>query len=85
MPRNVRNFWAEVRADGKDTPVVTGPVSADGGINVTIYQRDKGGVVRAVSLIGRAEDDGALTLYVESGTDVKLSATPGGFKVVTKR
>jgi hypothetical protein len=85
MPRNVRNFWAEVRADGKDTPVATGPVSADGGISVTIFQRDKGAVVRAVGIVGQVDNDGALTLYVEGGVDVKLSATPGGFKVVTKR
>lgn len=85
MPRNVRNFWAEVHADGKATPVATGPVSADGGINIIVYQRDGGNVVRAVSLTGRAEDDGSLVLYVEGGIDVKLASTRGGFTVRTKR
>lgn len=53
MPRNVRNFWLELRVDGATTAVETGPRAADGGFRLTILQRSKGDIVRAMTVEGR--------------------------------
>lgn len=42
MVRNVRNFWFEADIDGRDTSMSGGPVAADGGMTIRIYQRVKG-------------------------------------------
>lgn len=54
MPRNVRNWWIEGNIDGRDSTLTGGPVSKDGGIDITIYQRDKGQVTKVVRLSGGA-------------------------------
>lgn len=54
MPRNVRNFWLELTVDGSKTRVETGPVAKDGGFTLNILMRDKGGIVKAATLIGDA-------------------------------
>lgn len=51
--QNVRNFWIEADIDGRSTRVETGPQSKDGGFTLTVYQRDKGGVIRAIKVEGR--------------------------------
>lgn len=53
MPRNVRNFWLELRVDGATTAVETGPRAANGGFRLTILQRSKGDIVRALEVEGR--------------------------------
>jgi hypothetical protein len=52
MPRNVRNWWIEGRADGA-SGVSFGPKAADGGFELTIYQRDRGSVSTAIHIDGR--------------------------------
>ena len=60
MPRNVRNFWLELDVDGQRTQVATGPVAKDGGFQLTIRQRDKGDIVRAMHVRGWVQKDGSL-------------------------
>ena len=38
----VRNFWVDADIDGRQTGLGGGPMSKDGGMDVTIYQRDGG-------------------------------------------
>lgn len=62
-PRIVRNFWLEsVTDDGRR--VGTGPRARDGGMDVTLYQRDAGEVREALSILCRASADGTLTVTV---------------------
>lgn len=56
MPRNVRNFWLELSVDGATKRIETGPRKADGGFDLTILQRDNGGIVRAMEISGRIRD-----------------------------
>lgn len=51
MPRNVRNWWIE--ASGDDTnKIATGPRSKDAGMEVIIWQRDRGNVRQAFRIVG---------------------------------
>lgn len=63
MPRNVRNFWVELGVSGRMTTVETGPQARDGGIDIIIYQRNKGDIMTAAQITGRARD-GHLVLTV---------------------
>lgn len=66
MPRNVRNFWIEGSTDGRASAIKGGPVSKDGGIDLTIYQRTAGDVMKAASIYGIARSDGTLALVIEA-------------------
>ena len=50
----VRNFWIDADIDGRQTTLGGGPRSKDGGMDVTIYQRDEGGIKRAFTITCRA-------------------------------
>lgn len=53
----VRNFWIEADIDGRQTNAAGGPVRKDGGMDVTIYQRDDGAIKTAVRIVCRAYGD----------------------------
>lgn len=40
----VRNFWVEASIDGYKTKLAGGPRNKDGGMSLTIYQREDGGI-----------------------------------------
>jgi hypothetical protein len=63
MPRNVRNFWLQGRADGRESPLSGGPVRKDGGFFLEISQRNDGRVENILVIEGY-EFDGKLTLNV---------------------
>lgn len=65
-PRNVRNFWLSATIDGRKETIGTGPVRADGGFDLTIKMRNKGGVMDAVEVLGRADKDGNIVLKVRA-------------------
>ena len=50
----VRNFWVEADIDGRETNANGGPRSKDGGMDVTIYQRDDGEIKTVLRIISRA-------------------------------
>lgn len=64
MPRNVRNWWIELDVDGR-TPIAAGPAARDGGFELTVKQRDEGGILRALTVRGYADDGGGLVLWAE--------------------
>jgi len=74
MPRNVRNFWIEIEIDGRKSRFAGGPVSKDGGFDLTIKQRHRGEVVEVLDVLGRAHDSGALTLQVRPAVDILYAA-----------
>lgn len=79
MPRNVRNFWVEVEIDGQKTRLKGGPTQADGGMSITLLQRDKGGIVEAahISCYRNHDSEDLITLIF---TPVRKS-----FEVRTRR
>jgi len=77
MPRNVRNFWIEVSADGYRQPVALGPRKKDGGFRLTVRQRDRGQVTCPLTLEGYAEPDGRLRLTAFADT-----GNPGSQRVL---
>ena len=46
----LRNFWIEVEVDGRKTVLSGGPRSRDGGMKVTIWQRELGLKTKAVEI-----------------------------------
>jgi len=61
MPRNVRNFWIEVQADGVKNLVATGPQAKDGGFKVVIRQRENGGISpRTIEVVGVTDSNGMI-------------------------
>lgn len=91
MPRNVRNFWLEARADGAANPVQAGPRSGDGGLDATIYQRHEGAVLDVLHISGYVSTDGTLVLDVrvpgETYKQHTIDLGSGGqtIRITTKR
>lgn len=78
MPRNVRNFWIELTIDGAAKRIETR--SKDGGFTLTILQRDKGGIIGALDIVGIAQRDGGLRLVASSDcgrATCTVALTPG--------
>lgn len=50
----VRNFWVYADIDGRETTLSGGPRAKDGGMDVTVYIRDDGGIRTAVRICCRA-------------------------------
>jgi hypothetical protein len=90
MPRVTRNFWLEADIDGRRIRLEGGPQGRDNGFSLTIYIRDNGSVLRAVSVNGIAHSDGTLAISTSAASDVAHSQTghvePGsaGFTVTTQ-
>lgn len=57
----VRNFWIDADIDGRATMLGGGPRSKDGGMDITIYQRDEGGIKRAFTINCRAYGNTLIT------------------------
>lgn len=62
----VRNFWIDANIDGRQTELSGGPRAKDGGMTVTLKQRNKGAIVEAVRL-ECYERDGYLNTLVYVG------------------
>lgn len=62
----LRNFWIDASIDGRRSEISGGPRAKDGGLGVTIYQRDKGSKVTAVC-VSCYEVDGELVSSVTIG------------------
>ena len=50
MPRVVRNFWIDLDVDGRQTMIGTGPKRHNGGLKLTLYQRNEGSVDKALAI-----------------------------------
>jgi hypothetical protein len=72
MPRNVRNFWITGSIDGRKSSFASGPVRRDGGFELTVKMRDRGGIITAVDLRGYAENE-KLLLWVQDKNGNELN------------
>lgn len=53
----VRNFWIDADIDGRATMLAGGPRGKRDGMDVTIYQREDGGIETAVRIFCRASGE----------------------------
>jgi len=60
----VRNFWIKADIDGRKTMLEGGPQRKDGGFSLTIFMRGEGGITKPLEIMGQADRDGRLELYV---------------------
>lgn len=63
----VRNFWVEADIDGYSSTPKGGPRSKSDGMDVTIYQREDGGIKTAVKVFCRAIGDKLITEVILGG------------------
>jgi hypothetical protein len=56
----VRNFWVDASVDGRKTDVGTGPRAKNGGMEVTLYQREDGCISTALRIACRVNWQGQL-------------------------
>ena len=82
MPRNVRNFWFVASVDGR-SGIASGPVSKDGGMSITIYQRHNGEILEALRINCLATHDGVLTIAAYDPSEP--SGQRAVIKSITKR
>jgi hypothetical protein len=64
MPRNVRNFWAEMNVDGRESELASGPRNKDGGMSIRIYQRNQGDAEQVLTVNCYVNYDGNLELNI---------------------
>ena len=60
----LRNFWLDARIDGRATDLEGGPRAKDGGMSITILQRENGSKTVAVSINCWADKNGTLHTVV---------------------
>jgi hypothetical protein len=69
----VRNFYIECDIDGRTNTLTGGPGNREGGFSMVIKQRDRGSIIIAMKITGRADSLGNLVLEAEvSGGDRRL-------------
>lgn len=69
----VRNFWLDADIDGRATMLGGGPRSKDGGMDITVYQRNEGGILTAFRFRCR-EFNGALTTEVIDANGKRIAS-----------
>ena len=60
-----RNFWVEVDVDGRKTKFKGGPANKQGGMSITLYQRDNNNIIKPIVINCIAftdEETGEITL-----------------------
>lgn len=62
----LRNFWTEVKIDGRESVLSGGPRSKDGGLYITIYQRMNGSKEEVVTINCWADSKGKLHTVVRN-------------------
>lgn len=84
-PRVVRNFWLRGEVDGRLSRVSGGPRARDGGLRLTLYQRDRGKIETALKVLCFASSDGTLRIEVEPVLPYSFSDTDGTIRIETNR
>jgi hypothetical protein len=62
----VRNFWIDADIEGRQTILSGGPRAKDGGMEVTLYQRNDGSIEKVLRIVCRACGDELVTdIYID--------------------
>ena len=56
----MRNFYMKSMVDGRKTPITGGPRSKDGGMFITLYQKEKGESVEVLKVVSSVLPNGNL-------------------------
>ena len=64
-------LWISADIDGRKTKFEGGPQRKDGGFDLTVFVRSNGGIDRAVNILGRADENGNLTIRIDPTLPVK--------------
>lgn len=62
----VRNFWIDADIDGRKTMLSGGPSAKDGGMSISIKQRDDGGIVTAFKVYCYEVDGELITEVIDT-------------------
>jgi hypothetical protein len=84
-PRVVRNFWISGEVDGRRSRVSGGPRARDGGLCLTVYQRDRGRIETSLKVACFACPDGTLRIEVEPVLPCTFAEADGTIQIETKR
>lgn len=72
----MRNFYMKSMIDGKRTPITGGPRSKDGGMFITLYQKEKGESVEILSVVSTVLPNGNLKTVIRmKGVEPKIIIT----------
>jgi hypothetical protein len=85
MPANVRNFYIVGNIDGRKTQLAGGPASKDGGFTLSVFIRSNGLVAAGVTIYGKADKDGMLTIECVPSGDELVTTSGNGFAVGANR
>lgn len=61
----VRNFWVEGQIDGRQSKLAGGPARKDGGLNLSVFQREDGGIVTAFKVCCYEVDGNLITEVID--------------------
>ena len=72
----MRNFYMKSKVDGRKTSLTGGPRSRDGGMVITLFQKEKGESVEVLSVISTVLPNGDLKTIVRvKGAEPKIIIT----------
>jgi len=72
----VRNFYMESQVDGRKTLITGGPRTKDGGMVITLYQKEKGESVEILDVSSSVLPNGKLrTIIRMKGVEPKIIIT----------
>ena len=72
----MRNFYMKSMVDGRKTPITGGPRSKDGGMFITLYQKEKGESVEVLNVTSSVLPDGKLRTVIRmKGVEPKIIIT----------
>lgn len=66
----VRNFWIDAEIDGRKTELCGGPRAKDGGMEITVYQRNKGQIEKGVRICSNKIGNDLVTVVFCNGAKV---------------
>lgn len=75
----VRNFWIEADIDGRKSTLAGGPRGKADGMEIDIYQRDDGGIFRAIDIWCYVDEDGNLITRIHNRQNEDIT------EVITRR
>jgi len=68
----VRNFWLNARVDGRKNVITGGPANKEGHMDVTVFIREEGESVEAVSILCRPLADGTNRIVVNDRFGIEV-------------
>jgi len=81
---SVRNFYAKIKVDGRETNVGVGPRGKDGGMGIELYQRDYGEISHVLTIYCHFNSDGLLITEVVP-SQVARQALESNSRYITER